>query len=51
MEEKVWTHKQWAAICPDCGKRRILYPNNQNISSLDDPKAKFIHMNGLEECV
>lgn len=49
-EEKVWTHETWAAICPDCGTRRFLWPNNQNINSLEDPKAKFIHRNGLDGC-
>lgn len=50
-DEKVWTHKQWPAICPDCGGRRILYPINQSVNSLDDPKCKFIHISGgKEEC-
>ena len=50
-EEKVWTHKQWAAICESCGGRRILYPMNQNVSSLDDPKCEFIHIgSGKKEC-
>lgn len=50
-EEKVWTHEQWKAICPDCGERRILFPINQNVSSLDDPKCQFIHIRGgKKEC-
>lgn len=50
-EEKVWTHAQWAAVCPLCGVRRILWPNNQNVNSLDDPACKFIHVvGGKESC-
>lgn len=50
-EEKVWTHKEWPAICPKCDQRRMLWPLNQNVSSLDDPRCKFIHLvNGKEEC-
>lgn len=37
--------------CPDCGQRRILYPVGQNVSSLTDPKCKFIHIRGgRKEC-
>lgn len=49
-EEKVWTHKEWDAICPSCSTRRFLWPANQDVNSLSDPKAKFIHGNGKEEC-
>ena len=49
-QEKEWTHKTWALICPECGDRRMLWPVNQNISSLEDPKATFIHSNGYEGC-
>lgn len=50
-EEKVWTNKTWPAICPKCEQRRILYPVNQNINSLNDPNAQFIHIKGGEvEC-
>lgn len=44
MEEKKWTHEQWPAICKECGVRRILWPNNQSVYSLEDPQATFIHM-------
>jgi hypothetical protein len=49
-QEKEWTHKEWAMICPECGDRRMLWPINQNISSLEDPKATFVHSNGLDGC-
>lgn len=47
---KTWTHEQWPLICPECSDRRMLWPVNQPISSLDDPKAQFIHSNGLTKC-
>lgn len=49
-DQKTWTHETWAAICADCGDRRLLWPINQSISSLSDPKARFIHSNGMEKC-
>lgn len=50
-QERVWTHEKWPAICPSCGERRTLWPLNQNVSSLDDPKCQFVHIQGgKEEC-
>jgi hypothetical protein len=49
-ELRVWTHEEWTLICPSCGDRRMLWPANQNISSLKDPKATFVHSNGYGDC-
>lgn len=51
--EREWSHKTWAAMCPNpnCNKRRMLWPATQNVSSLDDPKCKFVHIEtGMKEC-
>lgn len=37
--------------CENCGLRRILWPLHQNVNSWRDPKALWIHINGLSECV
>ena len=49
-ELREWTHQEWPLICPECGDRRMLWPVGQAVSSLNDPKCKFIHSNGMEGC-
>ena len=43
-------HRRWAAACPSCAQRRVLWPIGQNVNTGYEPHATWIHMNGKAGC-
>lgn len=44
-------HRRWAAACPECARRRVLWPIGQNVTTGYEKHATYVHIDtGKEEC-